>query len=56
MPSAVAGLEAAVALETTGTTLWLSMLRDPLLVLDALKLFPPWTSFQKPSLFRSGND
>lgn len=40
MPSAVAGLEAVVALVAMGTALGLSVLRDPLLVLDALKLFP----------------
>lgn len=28
-----------------------SMLRDPLLVLDGLKLFPPWTSFKSIPCF-----
>lgn len=40
MPLAVAGLEAVVALVAMSTTLGLSELRDPHLVLDALKLFP----------------
>lgn len=56
MPSAVARLEAAVALVATGTMLGVSVLRDPLLVLDALKLFPSWTSLKKNTPFRSGND
>lgn len=45
-PSAVVGLEAVVASEATGTTLWLSALRDPLLVLGVIKLFPSGTSFK----------
>lgn len=58
-PSAVVGLEAVVASEARGTTLWLSALRDPLLVLGVIKLFPSGTSFKDthpPPLFRSGND
>lgn len=51
MPSAVVGMEAVVALEATGTKL-----RDPFLVLDALKIFPSWTSFKKPTLIRSEDD
>lgn len=35
-----------MAPEAIGTTLWLSVLGDPLLVLGVIKLFPSWTSFK----------